>query len=535
MISEELKSFLLKNQSRISKKTLRDLPQPNQLKNNILAAKRILELLFSGKKMLIVGDYDADGIFATTILYSFLLKVGFADFINYIIPSRLKDGYGLSPNIIHYAKDNNFDFIVTVDNGIAAIEAIELANKLNIEVIITDHHTAPKTLPNASIIVNPKVPGETFPFIDISGATVAWYLVAALKKELNSSINITQYLDYVAITIISDVMPLNDINIPLLKLGLSKIKERNREFYKLLWNDWVAPTINETSVGFNLVPMINAIGRIDNANIGVELFISENKKEIKKYFDFLKSINEKRKEMSREYIKEAELFIASSNIQSKNVIIVRNKNFHEGIVGIIAGKLAEKYKRPAYVFTYNKEKNIWKGSARSYGEVHLYNLTNTVSELLSGFGGHKGAVGLALTEENFNSFQNKLEEETNKLNKELFIDNSTIILDYNLKDIDFELIHFLNNYSPFGEFNPKPKFTTIVKIEIDKELKNGLHYKVKLIDKEKNIFTGLFFNVEKEQFLLDIEKTQKIIFEPTLSYDLRNNSFNIEFICSLDI
>jgi len=535
MIKQELIDFLNKNKQTQNEKSLKDLPTPDQLKNNVKAAKRIIDNLFSGKRMLIVGDYDADGIFATTILYSFLKESGFENLVEYIIPSRLKDGYGLSKNIIEYAKDKLFDFIVTVDNGIAAVEAIDIANSYDIEVIITDHHTAPKVLPNANIIVNPRVPGETFPYTQISGATVAWYLVAALKKELKSNINISDYLDYVAITIVSDVMPLNDINIPLLKLGLKKIKERKRLFYKLLWNDWVAPTIDEVSLGFNLVPMINAIGRIDDANIGVKLFLSEDNNEIKKLFNFLKETNEKRKVLSRNYVKEAEKYLNNLNIEISDVIIVRNKDFHEGIVGIIAGKLAEKYQKPAYVLTYNKEKDIWKGSARSYGDVHLYDLTNKVNDLLLGFGGHKGAVGLSLEDKNFLFFKNRLEKEASLLDKNLFVDRSTIIIDYDLKDIDMEFINFLKLYSPFGQGNPKPKFKTKVNVFIERELKEGLHYKVNLIDDYGNKYIGLFFNIEKEEFLKDIENKMDIIYEPTLSYSLKNDSFSIEFICSKNL
>ncbi len=517
--------------------SLKDLPKPESLKNCFKAAERIIYLLNKGKRMLIVGDYDADGIFATTILYSFLQEVGYSFLVDYIIPSRLKDGYGLSPNIIHYAIDNGFDFIVSVDNGVAAIDAINLANKHNLEVIITDHHTAPAVLPAVDIIVNPRVPGETFPYTHISGATVAWYLVAAIKNHINSKIDIRKYLDYVAITIISDVMPLDNLNLALLKYGINEIKQRKRMFYKCLWNDWTAPTIDETAIAFSLVPMINAIGRINNANIGVQMFLSTSDTEVKLCFNSMKEINETRKDLSRTYIKEAENVLISDIDLTSNVIIIKNADFHEGIVGIIAGKLAEKYRKPAYVLSYNHEKNIWKGSARTYANVHLYDLTNKATEYIAGFGGHKGAVGLAVTEENWAKFTQALRTAASNIPAEDFIDNSLILLDSEISDFDLRLTGLLSKYGPYGHGNKKPSFKIKASVKIEKDLKNGLHYKCLLMNEDKtNAITGLFFNVE-DQFIEKIaaREIHELKVDPTLSYDLKNDTFKVELICQFNV
>jgi len=518
-------------------KKLKDLPPPESLKNNFKAAKRILEHLNNGKRMLIVGDYDCDGIMATTILYSFLIEAGYSKFnVDYIIPSRLKDGYGVSTNIIDYAMENVFDFIVTVDNGIAAIDAVKYSNENNIEVIITDHHTVPKTLPEAYTIVNPRVDGETFPFPWISGATVAWYLTAALKKELKSNIDIKKYLDYVALTVVSDVMPLNDINLAILNYGLKEIKKRKRLFYQLVWNDWTSPTINETSLSFDLVPKINAIGRISDANIGVEMFTSNDTENIKRLFDKMTKINEERKEMSRSYIKEAEEILHDiKGYEDENVVIVRNKDFHEGIVGIIAGKLAEKYGKPAYVFSYNEEKDLWKGSARSVGNIHLYDITAEATSFIAGFGGHKGAVGLAVTEKNWEDFVKSLQKTTKGIEDSEFIDQDKIPLECNISDINMETISILEKYGPYGNGNQKPIFKSKANIFIAKELKNGLHFKVKLEDNGFNIF-GLFFNVDKKTFLSQIEdENNEFTFDTSKSYDLRQNSFSVELLCNMII
>ena len=537
-------SFLEKLENKLKKQTegrvvdlsLKDLPSPSQLKNCTFAAKTIIDWLMEGKRMLLVGDYDADGILATTVVISFLREAGFSeDFVEYLIPSRLKNGYGVSPDIVKYAKEKDFDFIVTVDNGISAIPAIDLANEYGIPVIVTDHHTAPKTLPNAYTIVNPRVPGETFPYPYISGATVAWYLVAAMRKELDIAIDIRKYLDFVAITIISDVMPLDNINIPLLKAGMKKIKNRERYLYELIWSDWTAPTINTTEISFSLVPRINAIGRINDANIGVKMFLSKSKQEIKELYDFVSEINEDRKEMSRNYIKEAESIIENQSIKNDNVIIVRNKDFHEGIVGIVAGKLAEKYNKPAYVFSFNEEKQIWKGSGRSVGNIHLYDLTNEAAEFIAGFGGHKGAVGLGVTEDNWDKFVEALKSAANKIPESEFQDESMVPIECTLSDINEETLELLAKYGPYGHMNPEPVFLTEgVSIEIEREMKGGLHFKATVSD-ETGSAIGLFFNVDKNEFLskLESEEEHSILFYPSLKYDLRKDIFTHELICSL--
>lgn len=532
MFLQEVKKKLSLQTDIINIKMLKDLPVPDLLKNNIKAAKRIIDLLNDNKKMLLVGDYDTDGIVATTIVYSFLVETGYSNLVEFLIPSRLKDGYGLSENVINYATSLNYDFIVTVDNGISANKAIDLANKNGLEVIITDHHTAGKVLPNASIIVNPRVAGETFPYTFISGATVAWYLIAAIKKELGVNLDINKYLDLVAITILSDVMPMDNINLPLLKYGLSLIKDQKRYIYKLLWNDWTAPTIDETAISFTLVPMINAIGRINNANTAVNMFLATDKKEISEYVSEMNKINEERKSLTRDFLENANNYINSNILLTdQNVIIVRNEVFHEGIVGIIAGKLAEKYSLPTYVFSYNHEKKIWKGSGRSTGNVHLYDLTAKVDYLLEGFGGHKGAVGLALKEENWDSFVSALIIETSKIERKVLTENNKLVFDCSLPDIDFNLIEILKYHAPYGNGNPKPIFRTVVNVVIEKELKGGLHFKCRCIQDNKEM-VGLFFNVNKNEFLEIIKNPLIIEFNPSVSYDLKNNLFNLEIIIS---
>ena len=509
--------------------TLKDLPHPHKLKNVEKAAKRIVENLLSGKRMLIIGDYDADGIFATTILMKFFTELGFSGLVDYKIPSRLKDGYGLNKTLIDYAIENGFNFVVTVDNGIAANEAIDYANSKNYEVIITDHHTPPATLPNAEIIVNPRVQGEESEvFQYISGATVAWYLAYAVQLELGSKIDLKEYLDFVALTVISDVMPLENINVPLVNYGIKLLKERKRDIYKFIWNDWTAPVMDTTSIAFSLIPMINAMGRIDDANVAVSFFLDD--RNTYQNYMYMYNINEKRKAMSREELMKAELI--TSNSDDKAIVI--KDECHEGIIGIIAGKLAEKYHKPTYVFTYNKEKKIYKGSGRTTGNIHLYDLTNKASDLLIGFGGHSGAVGLAVSEENFEKFKKRILEEVEKIDKKDFISESSVPMECSFDDITPEMMNTILKYAPFGQGNPAPIFKTKADVAILTELKDGLHYKC-LLTSPKTEVIGLFFNVEKDKFLqtIEVNEKQEFIFSPGLAYNAKDSVFSIELKCDL--
>lgn len=532
---KEVVSKLEKQQEGIEKKGLKDLPPIEKLLNVVEAARFVAKMLKEGVRTLIVGDYDTDGIMATTVVIAFLRDLGFSEeIVDYIIPSRLRDGYGLSSNIIDYALEKDFQMIITVDNGIAAVDAIAYAKENGLKVVITDHHTAPAVLPDADFIVNPKQPGETFPFIEISGATVAWYFIAALREECDAQIDIRKYLDFVAITVVSDVMPLTDINIGLLNYGLAKIKEQKRHIYRLLWNDWTVPTLNETDLSFSLVPMINAVGRINDANIGVQLFLSEDQDFIEDKFYFIKEINEKRKAMTRAFLDNAEGILDVEFDDSQKAIIIRNKDYHEGIVGIIAGKLAEEFQRPSYVFSWNEKKGVWKGSARSIGEVHLYNLTNKAKDYTFGFGGHKGAVGLAIKPEQWDDFKATIEAAALEIPKEDFIDTSLVPIECDLDDINMELLSSIDKFAPFGEGNPPILFKSKAKVKTERDMKDGLHFKCNLITSQGKSISGLFFNVKKHIFTEQIkEETPSFTFSPLKKYSPKTNTFSFELSCKI--
>jgi len=526
-ILEKIKDVLVKqSKTQVLDKQLSDLPQPEQMYNLMSMAKEVYKRLLKGERCLIAGDYDADGVMATTILKSFFNDIGFGPLVDFLIPDRFKDGYGLSPNIVEYAKDGGYNFIITVDNGIAAVKAVELANSYGITVFLTDHHTVPvdpdsgeEILPPAKFVVCPKQKNETFPFIEISGATVAWYLTAAIVKSQNLTYDMSRYLDFVGITVITDVMPLTDINLAILKYSLKKVGKKERMIYRLILKDY---SVDEVSYGFSLGPMLNAAGRIDNANFLVDLFISRDQAEIVKLHQKMFELNEKRKLISHEQTQ-----LAMTMVSEDDKIIVVKGNFHEGVVGIIAGRLAEVFKKPAIVLSWNEEGQVLKGSARTFGNVHLYNTLFKIKPLFVGFGGHAGAAGMALELKNFDKIKTALNDIAKTIPAKDWESFEADPFLLPVGDITPDIVHLLESYGPFGHGNPKPRLEIHSEIQILRSMKNELHWAT-LAKEDGESIEAVFFNVgEKFPSLLDCDGKLKFTAEPKI---VKNDYTGVESI-----
>lgn len=474
---------------------LSKFPSPTLLPNLVRGAKRIVEALLSGKRVLIVGDYDCDGVCATTIIVDVLRALGFGHSVDYIVPDRFVDGYGVSKNMVNYAISNLFDIIITVDNGIGAKEAVAYATESGIEVIITDHHTPGDAIPEVDIIINPKYALGDFPFKEISGATVAWLLAAQINTELNGGLDMRKWLDLVGITVVSDVMPLHSINVSLVKFALEAIKSEKRYVYSLAFDANKRATLTETDIGFGFVPMINAVGRIDHAKHAVNMLLSKDKTFVKKTFTYVQEVNNRRKALNEELM--AQIMPSAETQAYENVIIVRQDELHEGIVGILAGRLAEKFQRPAYVFSWNRAKQCWKGSARTSGVVNLYNLTNVAKDFVIGFGGHAGAAGVAVSEAMFDDFELTIRRAADELEIESFkpVGEKPILLD--IGDLTAEFVEKLQSFRPYGEGFPAPVFKTSVFLSVMDSYKNGLHWKTLLFDAQGNSRKAWFFHEKR--------------------------------------
>lgn len=465
-----------------------------KMKNIDLSINKINKFIKEKKKIRVIGDYDVDGIMATIIIVSFFREHPELDdsLISYFIPDRLKHGYGVSPLIMEDAKKDGVDLIITVDNGIAAVDAIQKGLDLGLDIIITDHHTVPKIIPNIDTIVNPKF-DENLEFKEISGATVAWCFCYALNETLNKKIDMMQFLDFAALTVLSDVIPLNNLNRGLLKHGFNVIANSPRELYSRLFSPLQRKNLSSSDIGFNLVPKINATGRLANANLGVELMLSND---IGSILAEIENINEERKEMTHNQL---QLIMKDAEEQNEkyNCIVVYNDDLHEGVVGILASRLVEIFKKPSFVLT--KHHNEYKGSARSIGKISVYELLTNQQKYLLKFGGHAGAAGLGLLKENIENLRIGMDKDLkDNYTKEDYEQELFYFEVDSMTELTFDLAKILQNYEPFGSKFEKPLFKVQVRIKsIDKNIDNK-HYLCTIYDKLHNRRSVWFYHVSED-------------------------------------
>jgi len=428
--------------------SLKDLPNPYMFHDMDRSISRIVKAIDSKEKIIIIGDYDVDGVISVSVIVKFFTDMNLE--IDWIIPNRFRDGYGLSTTLIPRVKD--YDLVITVDNGISAIEASTECKKLGIDLIITDHHIVPDILPDAYTIVNQKKRECTFPYKEICGAQIAWYLCSALNKALNVKIDMKSYLEMVSIAIIADIMPLQDINRAMVKAGLKIFNKSNTPFIVAYRDNSLKKEFTAEDIAFGLAPIINSAGRLDDASLAVEFIISRNIYEARSKYEQLKAFNEERKGLEELVTLEASKDV---NLDDK-VIVATSTGWHEGVLGIVAARLARKFERPAIILTKNG--NVLKGSGRTFNDCNLFDLIYTQRELLEKFGGHNAAAGLSIKSDNIIDFRNGINKIfTDKCQKKEFI-NPDIIGLLPFKYINFTLIEMISQFEPFGEKNPKPKF-----------------------------------------------------------------------------
>lgn len=463
----EIKEILSQRFSNDLHKKLSEIPLPCELKDTYKAANRIKTAIQNNELIAVVGDYDVDGVVSTAIMAEFFTDIS-ADFI-IRIPNRFKDGYGLNADII--SELENVSLIITVDNGISANEAAEICLQKGIDLIITDHHMPPPILPKAYAIINPKQPECTFPNIEICGAQVAWYLVGALKEVCNlKNYDMGKFLDLLALAIIADMMELRDLNRILVRLGITKLNSSKRACFEAIKHYYSKDKFEFDDISFLIAPLINSAGRMDDATISYKFLRSKSVDEAKDCLDMITQFNNSRKE------EEKALFESSIKDVSDNdeIIIAWGNEWHEGVIGIVASRLAKRYKKPAIVFSIDGCRA--KGSARSVGKFDILALIASQENLLCGFGGHKGAAGLVIE-------TSKLEEFKHAVNNSCFLQdlydfsgNDEILGEIDHNAIDYELLEILEYFEPYGQKNPRPLF----------ELKNARVKNLKFIGKEES-------------------------------------------------
>ncbi|WP_276883937.1 single-stranded-DNA-specific exonuclease RecJ [Campylobacter cuniculorum] len=465
-----------------------DLPLPCRLKDAYKAANRIKTAIEKNQKIAIVGDYDVDGIISCTIMADFFDDIGFDYVVK--IPNRFKDGYGINEEIV---SELDVDLIITVDNGISAFEAAKLCKEKKIDLIITDHHMPLQTLPEAFAIINPKQKDCTFPDIEICGAQVAWYLIAALKEVCKLKYDLCKFIELLAIAIIADMMELRDINRVLTKKGIECINKSKRAAFKAMKHYYQKDQFTLDNISFLIAPLINSAGRMDDASLSYRFLHTKNFDEALSYLEQIVNFNESRKD------EEKQLFEESLNQvrESDSCVIASGENWHEGVLGIVASRLAKHFNKPSFVFSLNGTK--LKGSARSVGSIDILNLITQTQSLLNNYGGHKNAAGLSLNLDNFEAFKTQMQMQCSQIPDANFLDTDEILGILEPKDIDFEMLELLEYFEPFGYKNPRPLFVIKdLNVKNKKFLdKNSKHLKL-ILTKENKAIEALFFNFDKE-------------------------------------
>lgn len=438
--------------------SLDDLYDPFLMKDMEVAVHRIEEAISNNEAILIYGDYDVDGTTSVSLLYSYLSTL--TPKIATYIPDRYDEGYGVSLKGIDFAEDNGFSLIIALDCGIKAINQVTYAKEKNIHFIICDHHKPGEKLPDAFAILNAKRKDCAYPFKELCGCGVGFKLIQALASNKGQTIEeLVPYLDLVATAIAADIVPIVDENRVLTYFGLQVINESPRNGIKALLHQVKKTELTITDVVFIIAPRINAAGRIKHGNAAVELLIEPNYEAALSYAQEIESFNLNRRELDTKITEEALYQIRKNKEENRFTTVVYHKNWHKGVIGIVASRLTETFYRPTLVFTKSGDKLA--ASARSVKGFDVYNALQACEEHLIQFGGHKYAAGLTLKPENYEVFKSKFEEVVKTtIDPKLLEPEITIDAELEFTEITPKFFRILKQLAPFGPQNMKPVFVS---------------------------------------------------------------------------
>ena len=464
------------------------------------AVKRILAAIDGKENIVVFGDYDVDGITATSVVYSILEKLNAK--ISFYIPHRMQEGYGLNKEAIDFLANKKTDLIITVDNGISNKEEVAYAKKRGIDTIVTDHHEVPKVLPNAIAVINPKRADDKYPFKDLAGVGVAFKLAHAIviainkkrKKELISEGHLKWCLDLVALGTVSDIVPLLGENRIIAYFGLIVLAKTRNVGLKAL--EKVAEVDLKNSdpymIGYQIAPRLNAAGRMAHAALALELLLTRDEGEAGVLAMKLEKLNHERQEVVSKIVDDIKAEYKKKEIEK--IILLKNEKWSSGIIGLIAGRISGEFSRP--VFCMAQEKDLIKGSVRSDVEFNVIDALRVFEKVFINYGGHKGAGGFSLKVGDYDIFQLQVSQYgQNKLKDEDLVSFLKIEKEIEFKEITKKLFAEIKKFEPFGELNPEPIFITHdVKVKEAKKVgKENAHTKLKLI-KDGVEFPAIIFN-----------------------------------------
>ena len=460
--------------------SIEKLHDPYLLNDMDILVDRIILAKDRKEKVAIYGDYDVDGITSITLIYTFLRDLGL-DMV-YYLPDRIEEGYGLNTEALRKLKDEGVSLVITVDCGISAVNEVEYAKSIGLDVCITDHHECSDTLPKAISIVNPKRPDSTYPFNSLAGVGVTFKVLSAIVKRLGLDENeYLKYLDIAAVGTIADIVPLVGENRIITANGLELLAKTKNEGLKALMKVARIEKVDSDNVSFGIAPRINASGRMADATVAVKMLLAENEMEAYKYAKVLDAQNTKRQEVEKGIYNEAIAQIERDGLDKKKTMVIAGENWHQGVIGIVASKLTEKYLKPVILLAHDGE--TAKGSGRIPAGISLYDALSECSDLLTTFGGHELAAGLTLEAKNIEAFREKFEQVITSMKEEDFVRVIDIDTEITKKDITLNILDDINLLAPFGQKNKKPVFMyKNLKVTSVSTLKEDKHLKFRLSD-----------------------------------------------------
>jgi single-stranded-DNA-specific exonuclease len=492
---------------------LTDLHDPWLMKDMDKAVERIIRAISNKEKILVFGDYDVDGTTSVACMYRFLKKIH--PDLDFYIPHRYREGYGVSKAGIDHAKENGFALIISLDCGIKSIDLIGYAKQLGIDFIVCDHHLPDEELPPAVAILNPKQKDCNYPYKELCGCGVGFKLISALAPQFDlNDEDVYESLDLVATAIAADIVPITGENRILAYYGLKKANEDpNNGIKALSFLSDLKKELHINNLVFIIAPRVNAAGRMDDARKAVQMFIADSYDEALHFAEMLHSDNTDRKEADGNITGEALTLISENGewLERKSTVIYRS-HWHKGVVGIVASRLIEHYYRPTIVLTQSGE--FAAGSARSVPGFNLYEAVHACREHLIGYGGHFAAAGLTLEIDKIDAFRNKFEEIVSAtIHPELLIPEIVIDAEISFNDIQWTFYNILQQMEPFGPENLRPVFvvkkvwnTGYSKIVKEEHIKFSL--------KQNNtVFTGIAFKMADKFHLLQMNKPIDVVFK----------------------
>jgi single-stranded-DNA-specific exonuclease len=493
--------------------TLEMLPDPWLMKDMDKAADRILQAVSAGEKILVYGDYDVDGTTSVACMYQFLRKIH--SHLDFYIPHRYREGYGVSKAGIDFAKANGFSLIISLDCGIKSVDLVRYAQELGIDFVICDHHLPDDELPPAVAILNPKQKDCNYPYKELCGCGVGYKLITALAEKLDLSPETAQqYLDLVATAIAADIVPVTGENRVLAFHGLKKANtDPNKGIKALIRLSGLQNELQINNLVFMIAPRVNAAGRMDDARKAVQMFVAETDEEALAFAEMLHQDNTDRKEADTNITEEALALIGSNAawVERKSTLVYQ-PHWHKGVVGIVASRLIEHYYRPTIVLT--RSGDYVAGSARSVPGFNLYEAIHACREHLLGYGGHFAAAGMTLLLDQVDAFRDKFESiVSSTILPELLVPSIRIDAEINFADITWPFYNILCQMEPFGPENLRPVFMVrnVMDTGYSKIMKEQ-HVRFSLRQHNHTI-TGIGFGMASSFPLLQMKKPIDIVFK----------------------